>query len=151
MGQKLWPNMLLFFVNHRQFGQMIKNHSFQKQKSEIDFLNFYIYGKLWIIPFLSMSQNLWGVFVCGQLWIVYSNINFEVLYFTQFSISFEKNKNIGCRLFTTTLQPLGLSFFNSMTKFLTILYFESLSTSFYLLFFPMCCTIPNDLKIFKHV
>jgi len=27
----------------------------------------------------SMSQNLWGVLVCRQLWILYSKINFEVL------------------------------------------------------------------------
>jgi len=39
-------------------------------------------------------------------------------------------------LFITTFQPLELAFFNSIQKFLTILYFEWLSTSFYLLFFP---------------
>jgi len=50
------------------------------------------------------------VLVCGQLWILYSKINFEVLYLTQFSIFFEKNKIIGGRLFIATLQPLGLDF-----------------------------------------
>jgi len=42
-----------------------------------------------------MSQKLQGVLVCGQLWILYSEINSEVLYFTQFSIFFEKEKNHG--------------------------------------------------------
>jgi len=79
--------------------------------------------------------KLWGVFVCGLLSILCCKLNFEVLYFTQFSIFFEKNKIIGYRLFIATLQPLGLSFFNSISKFLTILYFESFSISFYLLFF----------------
>jgi len=79
-----------------------------------------------------MSQKLWQVFVSRQLCILNSKINFEVLYFTQFWIYFEKNKIIECRSFITTLQPLGLSFFNSITK---ILYFESFFTSFYLLFF----------------
>jgi len=46
---------------------------------------------------------------------------------------------------------LGLTFFNSITKFLTILYFKSFATSFYLLFFPKCCTIPNNLKFFRQV
>ena len=52
-----------------------------------------------------------------------------------FQYFFEKNQIIGCRLFITTLQPLGLAFFNFINKFLTILYFESFATSFYLLFF----------------
>jgi len=82
-----------------------------------------------------MSQKLWGVFVCGQLWILYYKINFEILYFTQFSIFFEKNKIIGCRLFIATSQTFVLAFFNCITKFLTILYFESFFSSFYLLFF----------------
>jgi len=73
------------------------------------------------------------------MWILYSKIKFEVFYFTQSSIFLEKNKII------------GLTLFNIRTKFLTILYFESFSIFFYLLFFPICCTIPNDLKIFKHV
>ncbi len=38
-------------------------------------------------------------------------------------------------MLTITFQPLGLSFFNSITKLLTNLHFESFSTSFYLLFF----------------
>jgi len=63
----------------------------------------------------------------------------------------KKNKIIECRLIITKLQPLGLAFFNSITKFLTILYSESSSTTFYLLFFPLYCTIPNDLKYFKHL
>jgi len=42
MSQKLWPNILLFFING-QFGQIRKNHFFQKQKFEIDFLELYIY------------------------------------------------------------------------------------------------------------
>jgi len=37
-------------------------------------------------------------------------------------------------LYITTLQPLELAFFNSITKFLTILYFESFSIFFYLLY-----------------
>jgi len=45
MSKKLWPNMLLFFVNG-QFGQIKKNHFFHKQKFEIDFLELYICGKL---------------------------------------------------------------------------------------------------------
>jgi len=52
--------------------------------------------------------------------LLYSKINFKVIYLTQFSIFFEKNKIIGCRLFIPTLKPLGLAFFNSITKFLTI-------------------------------
>jgi len=36
MSQKLWPNMLLFFVNE-WFRQIEKNHFFQKQKFEIFF------------------------------------------------------------------------------------------------------------------
>jgi len=62
-------------------------------------------------------------------------MNFEVLYLTQFLRFSRKNKIIGCRLFIITLQPLGLEFFNSITKFLAIQYFESFSTSSYLLFF----------------
>jgi len=38
-------------------------------------------------------------------------------------------------LFITALQPLGLEFFNSINKLLIIYYFQSFSTSFYLLFF----------------
>jgi len=64
---------------------------------------------------------------------------------------FLKKHIIGCRLFITKLQPLELVFFNSITKFQTILYFESFSTSFYLLLFLLCCTIPNDVKFFRHV
>jgi len=45
MSQKLWPNMLLFFLNG-QFGQFGKNHFFQKQKFEIGFLDLHIGGKL---------------------------------------------------------------------------------------------------------
>jgi len=37
--------------------------------------------------------------------------NFDVLYFTQFSIFLKKIKNIGCNLFITTLQPLELALF----------------------------------------
>jgi len=53
----------------------------------------------------------------------------------------KKIKNIRCRLFITTLQPLGLAFFNSINKLLTIWYFESFPTSFYLLFFS--CMLYN--------
>jgi len=49
-------------------------------------------------------------------------------------------------LIIITLQPLGLAFFNSMTKLLTIFYFESFFTSFYLLFF--FCILYNS-KWFK--
>jgi len=44
-------------------------------------------------------------------------------------------------LFIKTLQPLGLTFFDSINKFLTIVYFEPFSTSFYLLFFS--CMLYN--------
>jgi len=98
-----------------------------------------------------MSQNLWWVFLCAHLWIYYSKINFEVLYFSQISIFFEKNVVIGCMLSITTLQPLKLTFFNCRTKILTIQYFESFSISFYLLFFSICCTILIVLKFFKNV
>jgi len=47
-------------------------------------------------------------------------INFEVHYVTQFSTFFGKNKIIGFRLIIITLQPLGLAFFDSINKFLTI-------------------------------
>jgi len=67
-----------------------------------------------------MSQKFSRVLVCGHLWILYSKINFEGLYFTQFSIFLEKNKTIRYRLFIKTLQPLGLEFFNSINKLLTI-------------------------------
>jgi len=75
------------------------------------------------------------VFICRQLWIFYSKINSEVLYFTQFSIFLEKNKISRYILFTKTLQPLGLAFFNSINKLVKIWCFESFSTSFYSLFF----------------
>ena len=45
--------------------------------------------------------------------------NFEVLDLTQFLIFLKKNKNIGCRFLIATLQPLGLAFFNSISKLLT--------------------------------
>jgi len=49
----------------------------------------------------------------------------------------KKNKNIGCRLFITTLQPLRLAFFNSITQFLTIsILNHSLLLSIYY-FFPI--------------
>jgi len=48
--------------------------------------------------------------ICGQLWILYTKTNFEVLYLIQFSIFWEKNKIIGCRLFIITLQPLDFAF-----------------------------------------
>jgi len=76
----------------------------------------YMWKWLLIIPFWSLSQKLWGVLVCGQLWILYSKINFEVIYLIQFSIFLEKNKIIGCRLFITTLQPLRLKFFPHLLK-----------------------------------
>jgi len=79
-----------------------------------------------------MSQKLQGILVCEQLWIFYSKINFEVIYLTQFSIFLKKSKIEGCRLFITTLRPLGLSFFNSIIN-LTILCFEPFFTSFYLI------------------
>jgi len=123
MSKQLWQNMLLFSLA-RQSGQIRKNHFFHKQKLKIGFLELYIREKLLIILFWLMNLKLLGVFVCEQLWILYSKTNFEVLYLTQFSIFFEKNKTFGCRLIITTLQPLGLAFFNSMTKFLTILYFK---------------------------
>ena len=103
MSKKLWPNMLLFSPG-RQSGQIRKIQFFQKQKFEIDSLELYIHVKLWIIPFWSTSQKLQGVLVCKQLWNLYSKINFEVLYFTQFSIFFEKNKMRRCRLSITKLQ-----------------------------------------------
>jgi len=109
-----------FFHRVGQSGQIRKNHFFQKQKFEIGFLDLYICRKLLIILFWSMSQRLWGVLVCGQLWIFYSKINFEVVYFIQFSLFLEKNKIIGCTLFIATLQPLRLAFFNSIINFLTI-------------------------------
>jgi len=42
MSQKLWLNKLFFSVNG-QFGQILKNYFFQKQKIEIGFLECYIY------------------------------------------------------------------------------------------------------------
>jgi len=46
MSKKLWPNMLLSFING-QLGQLEKI-TFQKQKFEIGFLDLYIYiyGKI---------------------------------------------------------------------------------------------------------
>jgi len=98
-----------------------------------------------------MSQKLWGILVCGQLWILYPKINFEVIYFIQFSIFLKKNKTIGCRLFIATSWPSEFSFFNSKINFLTMEYFEQFSTSFYYYFFSICYTVPNDLNSFKHV
>jgi len=86
-------------------------------------------------PILINESNVIRSFSLWSFWILYSKINFEVLYLIEFSIFLEKNKIIECRLFITTLQPLGLAFLNSITKFLIILYFESFSISFYLLFF----------------
>jgi len=53
MSQKLWLNMLLSFVNGQfgQFGQIIKNHFFLKQKFEIVFSDLYVHGNLLIVPF----------------------------------------------------------------------------------------------------
>jgi len=115
---KLWPNMLFFFPTG-QSGQIFKKNIFQKLKFEIDILDLCIRKKLWIIPFQWMNQKLWGVLVCGQLWILHSKTNFDVVYSTQFAIFFGKNKILGCRLFITTLQPLGLTFFNFIIKFFT--------------------------------
>jgi len=117
-----------------QFGQ-IKKTIFLETKNWNWFSKIYIYGKLLIIPFWSMSQKLWGVLVWRQLWIFYSKINFEILYSIPFSLCMEKNKIIGCRLFIKTFQPLGLAFVNSKIELLIIFYFESFSTSFYLLYF----------------
>jgi len=64
---------------------------------------------------------------------------------------FWKNKNIMCRLFITTFQPLELAFFNSINKLLTIFEFWIILYFFLLTIFFLCCTIPNDLKILKHV
>jgi len=50
MSQKLWPNILLFYVNG-QSKQINKNHFFHKQKFETVFLDLYICEKLLIIPF----------------------------------------------------------------------------------------------------
>jgi len=53
---------------------------------------------------------------------------------------FGKKKNIRHRFLITTLKSLGLTFFNSIKKFLTILYLVSFSTSFCLPFFSyMLC------------
>jgi len=52
---------------------------------------------------------------------LYSKINFKVFYFTQFSIFLKINKNIRYILFIATLQLLGLVFFDSMKKLLTII------------------------------
>jgi len=52
-------------------------------------------------------------------------------------------------IFTTTLQPLGLAFFNSINKLLTILYFESFPTFFYLLFFSYMLYNSKQSKFFK--
>jgi len=57
-----------------------------------------------------MIWKLWGVLVDGQLWNLYFEINFEVLYLVQLSIFLKKNKIIGCRLFIKRLQPLVLAF-----------------------------------------
>jgi len=94
MVKKLLYDMLLFFSNG-QFGLIRENHFFHKQKFKIGYLDLYMQIKLCIIPFWSMSQKLWGVLVGRQLWIPYSEINLEIIYLTQFSISFEKNKIIG--------------------------------------------------------
>jgi len=90
------------------------------------------------------SFSLWAIMdylLYNKLWI---------LSFTQFSIFFEK-KIIGCRWFNTTLQSLELAFFNITTKFLKKLYFKSFSLLSIYYYFSICCTIPNDLEIFKHV
>jgi len=109
--------------------------------------------KLWMIPFWLMRWKWWGVLFCGQLWFSYSKINFEGLYLTQFSIFFWKNWIVGFRVFIRMLQPLGLAFSHiEIQNYPQFSIFESFSTSFYLpYFFPIYCTIPNDLKIFKHV
>jgi len=50
------------------------------------------------LPFFQKERKSYEFFiVCGQLWIFYSKINFKVLYLTQFSVVFEKNKITGCR------------------------------------------------------
>jgi len=131
MSHKLWPQMLIFFCKWAILGRLKKSFFSELKNLKLIF-KIYIMWKALIWP---MSQKLRGVLVCRQLWILYSKIIFEVFYFTQFSIFFEK-KIIQCRLSIKTLQPLGLAFFNSINKFLTILYFESFSTSFYLLLFP---------------
>jgi len=52
-------------------------------------------------------------------------------------------------LFITTLQPLGLAFFNYINKLLTIQCFESFSPSFYLLFFSYMLYNSKWSKIFQ--
>jgi len=68
-----------------------------------------------------------------------------------FQYFLKKNKIIQCRLLTTTLQPLGLSFFNSINKLLIILYFESFSISFSLLFVSYMLYNSKCCEFFKHV
>jgi len=48
----------------------------------------------------------------GTVCNLYSKINFEVLYLTQILIFLEKNKNIRCRLFITTIiTTIGIGIF----------------------------------------
>lgn len=63
-----------------------KNHFLKKQKFEIGSLDLQIHEKLWIFPFCFIRRKLWGLLVCGHLRNLYSKINFEVHYLTQFSI-----------------------------------------------------------------
>jgi len=118
-------------------------------------LVFQIYIYIYMESFESFHFDQWvksyEKFLFAGIYRFSTQINFEVFYFTQFSNFLKKIKIIGFRLFITTLQLLELAFFNSIIKFLKILYFEPFSISFYLQFFPICCTIPNDLNFFKYV
>ena len=64
---------------------------------------------------------------------------------------FEKKKALGVGCLLQHYNHWDWHFFNSISKFLTILCFESFSTSFYLLFFSYMLYNSKWSKIFKHV
>jgi len=79
------------------------------------FLNQDMSTKKILITFISLALAK-EIFILKFNLILFYLIEFSVF----FEIEFETNKIIGYRLFITTLQPLGLAFFNFITKLLTI-------------------------------
>jgi len=58
----------------RQSGQQNNSLKITKKKIGIGFIDFYIHGNLWFIPFGSMNQKLLGVLVVDSLQLVMKSL-----------------------------------------------------------------------------
>jgi len=96
-----------------------------------------------------MSQKLWGVLVCRQLWILYSKINFEVFYFTQFSIFFEEKKNHSMWIVYYNVSTIGIGIFQFQNKILNKIVFWIILYFFLLLFFSYMLYNSKWFEIFQ--